>query len=364
MTNLTFDNLAKYAAAQDYLNLSPDGGLKVNVIKNDKFSSKLSDYLHVNANGQVLESGIPGPKHDPNNPDDQFVVRARQARLETAKKAMERGWKNLGGPSSVMGLPLNGQIEIKEIGNFGQNGYQADFRGGTLTLQTDGMQVESETEVLVNIDLVGIECQIRQEKTDEMYGVISVLGASNTVISSQRFPGSGTISMGPDGMRINNDTISLVKAGVRQNYYIWASLIENDSGDVDVIAKNIVDKFTQTASSAVGALTGLPAESVADSESFKENMATSLGWVLGNVLGMGDDPYNAESFNLYWGDLKSISPMLQPAVHRNDDPRTIDTWTHSLILSGVDDGGDRGQYALYFNVWTEVNHSTVRSGTN
>ena len=63
-----------------------------------------------------------------------------------------------------------------------------------------------------------------------------------------------------------------------QSYSIWASL-ENDSGDVDVIAKKIADKFASTAAAAVGALTGAPAEGVADSESQRE---------YGDRTGVGD----------------------------------------------------------------------------
>jgi hypothetical protein len=70
-----------------------------------------------------------------------------------------------------------------------------------------------------------------------------------------------------------------------------------------------------------------------------------------------------ESFNLFLGDLNAASPAPQPPIRRDDDPRTIDDWTHKLILSGIDDGGDRGQYALYFKVWTEIKTTTTVAPT-
>ncbi|MFZ0548837.1 MAG: hypothetical protein WAM60_25530 [Candidatus Promineifilaceae bacterium] len=364
MPKQNFDHLVNYATSQGYLQLSQDGGLTLDKSKDDKVGKYLNNHLNISPDGHVQENGLQGPWNNPaNEAFRQMEQRARQARLAAAKQAMERGWHNMGGPGAPVGLPLSNKIVIKEKGYFGQGGYSAQFRGGTLDLPPDGMKVESTSHREVNIDLVGIECQIRQEKTDEIYGVISVLGPSNSIIVSHRFPDNGTMDMGPDGMRLSNLNVSLVREGVLQNYYIWASLVENDSGDVDVVARDIADKFASTAGQALGALTGAPAEAVSDSESFKENIATGLAWVFGNILGMGDDAYNAESFSLFWGDLASGSPTLQSPVRRDDDPRSIDQWTHKLTLSGTDDGGDRGQYALYFKVWMEDVTRTIEKST-
>ena len=124
------------------------------------------------------------------------------------------------------------------------------------------------------------------------------------------------------------------------NAKVYASLVENDSGDVDLIARKVTEKVAEVAGTALGALVGAPAEAVTESESFKENMATGLAWIFGNILGMGDDTYNADSFPLYWWEFKN-SPPIQPSIRRNDDPQTIDGWTHSVLLRGRDDGGDR-----------------------
>src|SRR5262249_16088947 len=145
----------------------------------------------------------------------------------------------------------------------------------------------SKTDACVSITLVGIECQMRQEKTDEIYGVVSVIGPSGGTFNTIRIPATGTISMGPSGMRLIELHQTLLEEKTLQNYAIVAAQVENDSGDVDVIAEKLATKIDQAARQAIGALTGSGAEAVADSESFKENIATGLAWVFGDIFGMG-----------------------------------------------------------------------------
>ncbi|MFO1089621.1 MAG: hypothetical protein U1E46_08575 [Hyphomicrobiales bacterium] len=287
--------------------------------------------------------------------EEERLERERQARLAVASSQLERHWRRIGGPKSIVGLPLGNRIEAQEvISADGKRSYKALFRGGPLQIMDNGSPFGAVQEVIVvNIRLCGIECQIRQEGTDEVYGVISVVGPSGSTIVTKRFPASEVIKLGPERMRISNLNLPLVERGVMQNYVITAALVENDSGDVEVIANKIADKFTSAAASALGAAVGAPAEAVAESESFKEDIATGLAWVFGSVLGMGDDPYNAESVYIRWDDIKEHRFPVQPAVVRNDDPRTIKDWTHRLTLTGVDDGGDIGQYAVFLQVWTE-----------
>lgn len=174
-------------------------------------------------------------------------------------------------------------------------------------------------------------------------------------MSTRRFPDSNTLSTGPPGLRIVNLNLPVVVRGVVQNYTILAMMVENDSGHVDVIAQKIVDKINSTVASVIGELTGAPAESVADSESFKEGLVAGVKFLFGNILGVGDDPFNPESLGLRWANLQPNSPRpIQPPLQRDDDPRTITGWTHRITLSGRDDGNDLGQYALYFQVDSET----------
>lgn len=271
--------------------------------------------------------------------------------LSAVKESMRGAWDQFGGPRSFLGLPLGNQIEVSKAN--GQ--YQSHFRSGTLHLLSSGGTPTSNSRDVVNITLLGIECQIKQEVTDEIYGVVSVFGPSGGTLSTKRFPDSNTLNMGPPGLRIVNLNLPILVQGVVQNYTILATLFENDSGDVDVIAKNISDKIASSVAAGIGALTGAPAESVADSESFKEGLVTGVKFLFGDILGVGDDPFNPESLDLRWEDLQPNSPRpIQPPLQRNDDPRTIANWTHRVTLSGRDSGNDLGQYALYFRVDSET----------
>jgi hypothetical protein len=267
------------------------------------------------------------------------------------KELMKGAGEKLGGPKSFLGLPLGNQVEISKA----KGQYQSHFRSGTLNIATIGGPPTVNTKDVVNVTLLGIECQIKQEVSDEVYGVVSVFGPSGGSLSTRRFPDSKTLSMGPPGLRIVNLDLPILVQGVVQNYTILATMVENDSGDVDVTAQKISDKIASTVASGIGALTGAPAESVADSESFKEGLVTGVKFLFGDILGVGDDPFNPDSLGLRWEDLQPSSLLpIQPPLQRNDDPRTITGWTHSITLSGRDDGNDLGQYALYFRVDSET----------
>lgn len=351
--DLRLTQLAQYAAESGYVQLGKDGFPVIH--KKKSLKELLRGMKKVDVDSVWLDKV--------KDLADQIKL-SPVFRRAAAKQQMQRGWERLGGPRSSIGLPVTGQIEIHEIGPpDAPTEYTADFRGGTLHLTDNGGTVTSYERTLGHVMLVGVECQMRQEKADEVYGVVAAIGPSNQATVTRRFPDSGTLTLGPDGMRISNLGLMLVDGSVVQDYIIIATLVENDSGDVDVIAKNIADKIAGTAAAVIGGLTGAPAEAVGESESFKQNLATGLGWVFGSILGMGDDPYNAESFPLSWTTLKQGNPPLQPPVTRNDDPRTIAEWTHKLVLSGMDDGGDRGQYALYFKVWTTLEISTETAST-
>jgi hypothetical protein len=235
----------------------------------------------------------------------------------------------------------------------------SQFRSGDIHILNTVPQ-PGET-LSVEISLLGIECITKQEKVDELYGVITIIAGASHLITTKRFPGNGTIQMGPDGMRIaeiSQDLLAGEPIVPVQNYHIWVNLVENDSGDVDDISKKIAEKTASLAAQAIGALTGVPAESVTDSESFKEGFTTGLKFLLGDIFGIGDDPYNPESIFLPWEDLKAGAFPIQPPVRRDDDSHEIKEWTHRIEVRGTDDGGDQGIYALYFRVKVRFNKTT------
>jgi hypothetical protein len=359
MPRTRIDIIAENAAGQGFIGLNADGAVEVHADTPPAIANQLNRFVQIQ-DGIVLEEPVLDDNVNWDDPLVQaYIRRVRALRRAAAQEAIRRSWEEMGGPRSILGLPLNDQITV----DLTPRGYTASFRSGDIHILGPGGRTIVNDFKIVNVVLVGIECQIRQEEEDEIYGIVAVIGAGsgiagglgNETVVTRRFPDGGTMDMGPDGLRISNLNLPLVQNGIVQTYRIVASLFEHDSGNVDVIAQKVSDKISSTVAMAVGALTGAPAEAVAESESFKENMVTGLAFIFGDILGMGDDPYNAESALISWIELQGdAQPPIQPSVHRDDDPRTINNWTHRVILSGIDDGDDRGQYALYFNVSTDT----------
>jgi hypothetical protein len=270
-----------------------------------------------------------------------------QPTLADAKTAVIREWNRLGGAKSPLGLPVKNEVEVAKTAS----GFESRFRSGVMALNpTLAILPTKETDV-VTIDLVGIECQIRQEGTDEIYGVVTVIGPANNTIAQTRF---GPLEMGPRGTRIVSLEKTLITKQVVENYKIHVALIEHDSGDVDVIAKKVADKVREGAAAAIGALTGVPAEAVAESESFSEGIDQGLVFLFDDILGIGDDALLPQALDLPWPTIVpgAVVVKLDP-VSRPGEPQKLERWTHQLVVSGVDHAEDLGQYGVYFRVRAE-----------
>jgi hypothetical protein len=283
--------------------------------------------------------------------DRQFVATEAalfRMRQRAARATIERAWLRDGGPASSVGIPLDGSLrEVRSE----DGGWVGQFRGGQIKLQANG-KIVKYTQHEVTITVAGIECGMRQEAEDEIYGVVTVFGPANGTVQSVRIPGSGVLTFGPPGARLTLPEVDVIRAAPVQDYKIFVALIEHDSGDAEAIARKVAERIESAAKAAIGSLTGVPAEAVADSQN--EEIHTAALWVVGDLLGMGDDAYPTEGLTVRAAELMDgTGPALQAPYRRADDPRTIEQWTHKVILSGVDDGGDRGQYAVYLRVTRE-----------
>jgi hypothetical protein len=361
MADERFKILAMKAARDGLLNIVGDGGLLLEDHAGNNVVDAIAKHLNVTKGKRILvDFDGAGGDDLARKLRDNYKLAAREA----ARFALERGWNNLGGPKSMVGLPLKGSIEPDVQFDSTPEGLKirkvtSGFRGGPLLLSSDGSQVESAERRLVNIDLVGILCHVKQETPDDqVYGVVTVIGPSNETIVSRKFPddAGGCLNMGKDGARIANLSIPIIAAQPLQNYSIRVNLIEHDSGDVDQLAKEIASKLKDGAEAVIGGLTGVPAESTADSGEFEDGLAQALGFVFDKILGMGDDPYGPGAIRLGWDELYELAtdPAQKPPLTHPHDPKTIDNWTHSVIVDGTDDGGDHGRYEVAFKVWTEI----------
>lgn len=269
-----------------------------------------------------------------------------------ARAEIKKAWERAGGPHARVGLPLDASFPIREAT---PGTWVMDCRGGQIQFLQNDRQTIEVLQRKTTVRLVAIECQVRQESSDEVYGVVSVHGPANQMIQTVRIPGSGTLNMGEPGARLTFPALPIVTDSTLEDLYIRVAWIENDSGNVEDIARKVAEKMQQAAAAAAGALLGAGAESVAASQN--ETFYEAALWIVGDVLGMGDDAYPVEGRYISAGELLAGSgPPLQAPYKRGDDPRTVEKWTHDIYVQGVDDGGDLGRYRFFFDVTRTDTH--------
>jgi hypothetical protein len=268
---------------------------------------------------------------------------AEAVRQRIALRQIEASWNARGGPKSDVGLHLGERITIAPTAG----GYQARFRSGTLKWEP-GAPIGWDVSTWVQIRLVGIECVVRQEGSDEIYGLVSCMVPSLGFVKNHIFPGgNNTISMGRSGERLWLTDVTLYKGPI-VDVKLWCGLIENDSGDVEEISQEIATKVSDESARLLGGMTGLPAESIANQTWYMQGIGTIAGFVLDDILGIGDDPYPFVPLVLHHDEVAAFPPPV--SVTRPDDANVIERTTHSIVLEGIDDGGDRGLYKCYFLV--------------
>jgi hypothetical protein len=196
----------------------------------------------------------------------------------------------------------------------------------------------------VDVTWVGLECRVRQEKGDEIYGTINSLSA-NGAHMSYKFPADVEFwNMGDLGERIVTTSVP-VYSGPPMGLSLTATLVEYDSGDIDTYKRDVADAVAKVGSAAAAAATG-GLSKVADQ--LIQDLSTFLVNIAGDILGVADDPYNPQSINL---DLTTMTNPNRPrmVLTRDDDPHRVE-YTDVIVLTGTDQGGDFGEYALYFDV--------------
>lgn len=262
-------------------------------------------------------------------------------------------YNKIGGQLSPLGLPVDVQMRLINTAQ----GPRMDFRGGPITIPPGNLLPIAIKQFSAEVWWVGIECQIRQEGTDEIYGGVGVLVPGSGLSRTEKFPDDdgGTSDMGPDGMRIINIERKLYE-GPPTDIVLTASLIEHDSGDTSEVKAKIAEAVSKAAQ-GLAAFVGIPAEAASADQGFINDLSLGLVNAIGDAFGIGDDPYPTQQLRLRWTEIQGRQ-FVRKTVRRDDDPRTIE-FTHSITVSGEDDGGDRGQYALYFDVRLFVREEVV-----
>lgn len=267
-------------------------------------------------------------------PDQVMVILA-----SIAKAAIEKKYLSLGGSSSRLGYPVNGSINVLRIADT----WISDFRGGRIETRIlpDGTLGNTQAEYRYRCEVwfVGLECNKRQEREDEVYGLVSAMAPAIATTNPIRFPpGDETWSMGHGAFV--GQAIKLYD-GVPNDLIISSILVESDSGDTESIKRKIAEKLVEGGAAVMGS-GGLQAETAAMDDSFLNDVSLGLVSLVAEALGVDDDPYTPQTFRLDWRSIQSGA--FQKRMHGNT------TYTHVVQVLGTDDGGDEGIYQFYYEV--------------
>lgn len=284
------------------------------------------------------------------NNKQQAVWDVQRLLANDAKNNIAEMYRKIGGKASPLGLPSS------EVLKQGENFVQY-YRSGFIS--TNGVMDNKATAVQTNrvqIFFTGIECRIRQESQDEIYGTVSAFTPSSGANIIHHFPdGQEYWTLGEDAPRIVQSN-AMICDSVAGDIFIVCSLVEHDSGNIDEYKKKVADLITKAAK-AFADMEGVPAETMASDQGLIGDISLSLVNVISGAIGADDDQYNSgsikidkeEIFNKFKSDLTAPDQFPKFLLQRDDDPRTL-PYTHRIFLSGTDQGGDTGEYALYFEV--------------
>ena len=199
----------------------------------------------------------------------------------------------------------------------------------------------------VDVTWVALECRVRQEQSDEVLGSVNMIAVTNPKTDySHKFPGDGaTWTMGEDGERIVAVGVPMY-SGPPVPLYLIVHLVEHDSGNIDAYKEVVAEAVAKAAEAVASALSsGATASAQPVTAPILRFGTRGLVDIAADLFGTDDDAYNPAQ--LAWRPEDPLPP--RNVLRRADDPRTAD-YTHVVTVAGTDDGGDRGEYAFYFDI--------------
>ncbi|MFE4311154.1 peptidoglycan-binding protein [Streptomyces sp. NPDC056891] len=198
----------------------------------------------------------------------------------------------------------------------------------------------------VRVVWTGLECRMRQEEIDEIFGTVQLITEVTTDPPPPlKFPDSGTLEFGPPGQRIFSAG-RLLYSGPARDMSVSVAMVEWESGDVEKAKEAVADAVSTAATLAVGLATGgvgFLAEPLIDG--IVEGLVDVFA---DDVFGLQDDAYNPSAIFITKDQLLNADAR-RKTVQRADDPHTLQ-FTDLVIITGTDDAGDMGAYHLYLDV--------------
>lgn len=270
------------------------------------------------------------------------------------KDLLLQKYNQVGGIRSRLGLPSTIDMPFNKVGN----SFLMSFRGGNITVPFDAPVPVATATQSVKINWTGLECQVRQEKEDELAGAVSSFAYSTNATNTKKFPdGQEPWKLGHDGARIMNTNYPIYE-GPPAKVVLTTSLVELDTsaGNANAVTGRVVDFLngTSTLLQTVGGATGNDVASGYGREldiwtnKFKDLEKSEFWKIIYNWFDSPDDPYPAGMLELSWEEIQHTAAN-KKILRRPDDGHTI-LWTHSISVTGRDDGGDVGVYVFYFDV--------------
>lgn len=195
----------------------------------------------------------------------------------------------------------------------------------------------------VKVVWTGLECRIRQEVEDDIFGSVQVIAG----LSPQpplKFPDGGTLRFGPPGLRIFSAQ-RLLYSGPAQDLSVSLALVQHDSGDIEEEKQAVAQALSAAATAAVAKLTGGAGTVL---KPFIDLLSEALVNAVSDLLGLADDPFNPSAVFIPKDKLLDANSRRR-ILQRPDDPRVVQ-FTDELVCSGTDGDGDLGVYALYLDV--------------
>lgn len=305
---------------------------------------KLQDALKAVAERQKLGKSI----------SDNAGVLVEGLKLSIARGQIERAWQAAGGPRSAVGLPLSGALtSVEHRGDL----WVGRYRSGEMHLMgNDNVTVVPLTSM--TLTLVALECVIKQETNDEIYGTFVAAVPACGDSTPLRVPAKGEATFNSSVRLLFINHVFLNNVAI-QDVHLGGALFEHDSGDADKIARDAAAAMQTAAAAALGGLTGAGAEAAAASQSDGQSAGifqSAADFLVNDVLGMGDDPYFPAELYIRAADMLQGDFPVQ-TYRRQDDPREVQ-YTHKMTLENpADGGGDRGVYNAYWRL--DVHHMTT-----
>ncbi len=235
--------------------------------------------------------------------------------------------------------------------------YCMDFGGATLSTlfskNDDDINVTPTRRVQVTFQGYGLEQ--RQEKGDELYGVLT--GNIGSLGYTKHWD-LAEEKLGPaSNNRISQHAI-LMHEGAPMDLNIVFAMIERDHGNMQKIRNQIKEALNDAvkeAASLATAAAGSANKSVKNKFDAQSLASSNLyKWALGGaaalitwIFGLKDDPYNPGTFMIPAADMLRIPPVREYRCAK--DPRVL-RYTHRITVQGRDDGGDLGVITALFLV--------------